>query len=64
MKKEYINPEMEVVKIETQQIIAASIGVGTDLVSPGSADGRLFDDFEDLDDINAILGGDVSSLMK
>ena len=28
MKKKYINPAMEIVKIETQQVIAGSLGLG------------------------------------
>ena len=28
MKKKYINPAMEIVKIETQQVIAGSPGLG------------------------------------
>ena len=38
MKKVYINPESEVIKVQTQQMLAASLGYGdpTDTVdSPG-----------------------------
>ncbi len=58
MKKTYINPEMEIVKIETQQIIAtSSLGMGSGDVNPGGADSRFFDDIEEinsLDDINGL----------
>ena len=30
MKKEYINPEMEVVMLQTMTVLAASVGVETD----------------------------------
>ena len=43
MKKTYINPAMEIVKIETQQIIAASLGMGDGDKAPGGADSRFFD---------------------
>ena len=55
MKKEYMTPEMEVVKIETQQIIAASIDINTTPIDPSIAAGREFD-FDDLDDIDSVLG--------
>lgn len=59
MKKTYINPEMEVIKLETQQIIAASVPFSSTPVDPGSADSRDLD--LDLDDdpnalINQLLG--------
>ena len=46
-KKQYINPEIEVVKIATQQMLAASLGVGTDPTDPASSDAPFFegDDF-------------------
>lgn len=53
MKKTYINPEMEIVKIETQQIIAASVDLSTEEV-PGGL-GREFE-FGDDDLINHLLG--------
>ena len=42
MKKTYINPDMEVIKVTTGQIMAGSPSVDIDssLVDPGSADGR------------------------
>ena len=50
MKKTYINPEMEIVKIETQQLIATSgPGVGGQY-GGGTPEGRLMDDFDDLMD--------------
>lgn len=58
MKKRYINPEMEVVKLETQQIIAASVGFGSGNEDPINAEGRLLDlDLEDQNTlINQLLG--------
>ncbi len=58
MKKRYINPEMEVVKLETQQIIAASVGFGSGNENPINAEGRLLDmDLEDQNTlINQLLG--------
>ena len=58
MKKRYINPEMEVVKLETQQIIAASVGFGAGNEDPINAEGRLLDlDLEDQNTlINQLLG--------
>lgn len=53
MKKRYINPEMEVVKLETQQIIAASVGFGSGNEDPINAEGRLLD--LDLEDQNALI---------
>ena len=47
MKKQYINPEMEIVKIETQQIIAASLEMGAGTQPPSSADSRGFDLFDE-----------------
>ena len=48
MKKKYINPAMEIVKIETQQIIATSVPGG------GSTDQNLVRefDFDDLSDFD------------
>ena len=39
MKKTYINPELEVVKIQTMQMLAASdtdVDISTDPVTPGT----------------------------
>ena len=30
MKKQYINPEMEIIEVEMQQMIATSLGVSSD----------------------------------
>jgi len=47
MKKTYIHPEMEIVKIETQQVIAtSSLGMGSGTQPPSGADSRLFEDFD------------------
>ena len=51
MKKKYITPAMEIVKIETQQIIAASLGMGVGNKGVDVADGREFD-FDDLSDFD------------
>ncbi|MBP3287463.1 MAG: hypothetical protein J6M15_11095 [Prevotella sp.] len=53
MKKRYINPEMEVVKLETQQIIAASVGLSTDEVNGGLS--RELDLDVDLEDQNTLI---------
>ena len=48
MKKTYINPAMEIVKVQTQQMLAASGGFGVGQKDGGVAAGRdLFLDFED-----------------
>lgn len=52
MKKTYINPVMNVVKIETQQMLAASkttLGFGEGTKSGGAACGRE-DDWDDWED--------------
>lgn len=47
MKKTYINPEMDIIKIQTQQIIAVSgVGIGKGSKDPTGADARGFD-FDD-----------------
>ena len=45
MKKTYLNPEMEIVNIETQQMLAASVGFGEETTSD-KAEGRSYD-FDD-----------------
>ena len=49
MKKTYINPEMEIIEIKMQQMLAAStLGINEEEVGGGSALGHEFDDdFED-----------------
>ena len=48
MKKEYINPTMEIVKIETAQMIAASpINIGDPVDSAAGAESRELDDIWD-----------------
>ena len=42
---------MEIVKIETQQIIAASLGMGSGIKGVGDAEVREFD-FDDLSDFD------------
>ena len=46
MKKTYINPQIEVIKIVTQQMLALSIETNSTRKDPGSAAGREFD-FDD-----------------
>ena len=46
MKKTYINPTMDIIEIEMQTIIAASVGFGSDSQPGGAATGREFDDDE------------------
>ena len=51
MKKTYINPELEIVKIQTMQMMAASLVVDDD-------PGKVVDDIDDL--LAPSLGGDFS----
>jgi hypothetical protein len=45
MKKTYINPEMEIIEIKMQQMLAAStLGINEEEVGGGSALGREFGD--------------------
>lgn len=46
MKKKYINPAMEIVKIETQQVIAGSPGLGGEYGGK-TPESRFFDFDED-----------------
>ncbi len=53
MKKTYINPVMNVVKIETQMMLAASkttLGFGSGTQDGGAACSREFEDFDDCED--------------
>ena len=49
MKKEYINPTMEVVNIETMSVLAASdkVGIGSGTKNPDVADAREYDVYWD-----------------
>ena len=49
MKKTYINPELEVVKLQTMQMLASSIIVDPDPIDPGDigAPGTDFDFSDD-----------------
>ena len=53
MKKTYINPEMNVVKMTThQQVLTASnpnVGIGSGSVDAGSVESRGWDDWDDED---------------
>ena len=42
MKKTYSNPQMEIVKIQTQQMLADSLTYNSTPVSAGSVDARGF----------------------
>ena len=49
MKKTYINPQLEIIKIQTQQMLAQSVGYDpTEITNPGDIDARedgfTFDD--------------------
>ncbi|MBP1541431.1 MAG: hypothetical protein ILA25_04600 [Prevotella sp.] len=50
MKKTYINPEMNIVKIQTAQMIAASPGYGGNTNATSGNLSRRGDFFEDDDD--------------
>ena len=47
MKKTYKNPVLEVIKIQTQQMLAVSAGYDSTPVAPGSVDAHEFDENED-----------------
>ena len=48
MKKTYINPSMEIVKIKAQQILAGSLEMGSGDKNPVNADTRFMDfDFDE-----------------
>ncbi len=47
MKKQYINPEMEVVKVDVPQIMAGSPGIGGEYGGELTPQGHFLDDFED-----------------
>ncbi|MBQ9676961.1 MAG: hypothetical protein IJV44_02360 [Prevotella sp.] len=51
MKKTYINPEMEIVKLETQQLIASSVPL-----NPDEVNGGLSREYDDIDDLLDLLG--------
>ena len=46
MKKTYINPEIEVVTVKSQQLLAGSLGRGEGSLNASQADARDFD-FDD-----------------
>ena len=46
MKKTYIRPSMDIVKIETQQVIAASAGFGSGTKDGSGAAAPEFNDFD------------------
>lgn len=51
MKKQFANPELEIVKLNNADIIATSDGDGTGGTTGGGAWGaRLSDDFEEFDE--------------
>lgn len=47
MKKTYINPEMNVIEIQTQQLLAGStISISGTTDDPSTADSRILEDWE------------------
>lgn len=52
MKKTYITPSMETVKIasQTQMLAGSTLGLGTTPTDPGISDSRENDDWLDFDD--------------
>ena len=52
MKKTYINPELIVVKIETQGMLALSGGLdtATEITEPEGFGSREFDEFDEIED--------------
>ena len=53
MKKTYINPELIVVKIETQGMLALSGGLdtATEITEPEGFGSREFDEFDEIEDV-------------
>ncbi|GEM_PF-5850961 len=47
MKKKYSNPEMVIITLETQQIIAASLGMGSGNKNSSEAQSRFFGDIDE-----------------
>ena len=45
--KKYIKPITKEINVDLSQMIAASLGVGTDPVSPGDSDAKEFDGMSD-----------------
>ena len=45
MKNRYINPDTKVLKVQTQQMIATSVGIGSDVTSTEGAQARGSDFF-------------------
>ena len=52
MKKTYINPELMVVKIQTQGMLALSGGLdtATEITEPEGFGSREFDEFDEIED--------------
>ena len=44
MKKMYLKPEIELIEVETAQMLAASLGFGNSIDDASVADGGFFDD--------------------
>ena len=56
MKKTYITPSMETVKIATQQMLAGSnpsVGIGSGSVEAGSVESRDWDDWDEEYNLNS-----------
>ena len=49
MKKTYINPEMEIIKIasQAQMLAGSSVPTGTTPTNPASSDARYFGDWDE-----------------
>jgi hypothetical protein len=49
MKKTYITPSMETIKIasQTQMLAGSTLGLGTTPTDPGSSDSREWDDWDE-----------------
>lgn len=49
MKKTYISPSLEIVKIasQTQMLAGSSLSVGNTYTDPGSSDSRGYDDWDE-----------------
>ena len=53
MKKTYINPELMVVKIQTQGMLALSGGLDTttEITDPNTFGSREFEEFDEIEDV-------------
>ncbi len=46
--KKYIMPSVEVINVETQQMLAVSLSLSEDVVDPSNAEARAFEGLEEI----------------